>query len=263
MHTADCLALRADHLCVDLDGRRILDSISLVVQAGEFLGLIGPNGGGKTTLLRALLGLLPLASGRVRWGEGYSRGQVRIGYVPQKVGLYPHYPLSLWEAVMQGRPGRLPLLGEARRQARHQAWELLGQVGLAGREQTAFVHLSGGEQRRALLARALMQRPNALVLDEPTAGVDLAGQEQFCGILRRYSREGLAILLVSHDIPLVMRYADRIACLATTLHWHGQAGDLTRETIYHAFQCELERYLGTDLPIHRHGMARCCREEAP
>ncbi|MCW5559180.1 MAG: ATP-binding cassette domain-containing protein, partial [Verrucomicrobiae bacterium] len=104
------------------------------------------------------------------------------------------------------------------------------------------VHLSGGQQRRLLLARALIRRPDVLLLDEPTAGVDPEGQEQFCALLKELTREGLTILLVSHDLPLITAYADRIACLNVMLHWHGRACELHPEIVQSAYRCELTRY---------------------
>ena len=117
--------------------------------------------------------------------------------------------------------------------------------------------LPGGQQRRCLLARALMCSPSVLLLDEPTTGVDTDGQRQFCSVLRKLSAEGITIVLVSHDIPLISQYAKRIACIAVTLHWHGPAGELDQHTVGDAYRCELKQYgvaaeqLVTDRP-HRH-----------
>jgi len=241
MHAANCIALTVDGLTLDLDGRRILSDVSLTVRAGEFLGLIGPNGGGKTTLLRTLLGLLPPTHGTIAWSAPDCE-RPRLGYVPQRVGVDAHFPLAAEELVQQGAAGRRPPLGNRRRELARQSREILAHVGLERQAGTPFVHLSGGQQRRLLLARALMRRPSVLLLDEPTAGVDVEGQEQFCGLLRELTREGMTLLLVSHDLPLITAHADRIACLNVSLHWHGRAAELDSQTVQAAYRCELQRY---------------------
>ncbi len=234
--------LRVERVTLDLAGRRILEDVSLTIGPGEFLGLIGPNGGGKTTLLRVLLGLVQPTHGEVIWSETAGGRRPKIGYVPQRVAVDSSFPLCAQELVRQGADGRWPAWG-ARRVAVHQrAEELLEAVGLSDHADTPFVHLSGGQQRRLLLARALMNRPSLLLLDEPTAGVDTAGVESFLALLRALAHEGLTVLLVSHDIPLVAAHADRLACLARRLHWHGPANALDEEVIRQAYACELERY---------------------
>jgi zinc transport system ATP-binding protein len=218
-----------------------LRDIDLVVEPGEFLGLIGPNGGGKTSLLRVLLGILAPTAGDFHWSEP-ACGRPRIGYVPQRTGVDRDYPLSSREIVKQGAPGSWPLFGFHAREANRKADELLNRVGLSNQGGAMFVNLSGGQQRRLLLARALMNNPNVLLLDEPTAGVDSEGQEQFCEILRELSRQGITVILVSHDIPLITAHADRIACLCVGLHWHGPARALDQSAVNGAYRCELERY---------------------
>jgi len=241
MHTPACNILTVENLTLDLSGRQILRDISFTVGNSEFLGLIGPNGGGKTSLLRVLLGILNPTIGQIRW-SGPDCGKPRIGYVPQRSGMDKDYPLSSREIVKQGADGALPLFGSRRQQVNRKADELLARVGLSDHAETRFVNLSGGQQRRLLLARALMNNPNVLLLDEPTAGVDALGQERFCEILREFAQQGIAVILVSHDISLVTAYADRIACLCVGLHWHGDAQALDQKIVREAYRCELARY---------------------
>lgn len=253
MQTTNCPVLTVEKLTLDLAGRRILRDINLAVAHGEFLGVIGPNGGGKTSLLRVLLGIVAPTGGRILWSDA-SCGKPRVGYVPQRGGTDPGYPLSGREIVKQGASGSLPLFGSRWREVNRKADDLLSRVGLSEQADTLFANLSGGQQRRLLLARALMNNPNVLLLDEPTAGVDSQGQEQFCDILRELSRHGITVLLVSHDIPLITAHADRIACLCVGLHWHGAAYALDQKTVHEAYRCELERYqLFTERkPAHAH-----------
>jgi len=234
--------VRVEAVTLDLSGRRILEDVTLEVGEGEFLGLIGPNGGGKTTLLRVLLGVLRPSSGEVTWACGAEGRSPHIGYVPQKGGLDRCYPMSCREIVEQGRLGAWPLWGERARHLRERANELLERVGMSEHSDRPFADLSGGQQRRCLLARSLVDSPSVLLLDEPTAGVDRDGQGIFCSILRDLTKQGVAVVLVSHDFPLVTRHAHRIACLGGSLHWHGPARALEQRTIERAYRCELERY---------------------
>jgi zinc transport system ATP-binding protein len=254
MHTKDCHVLTVDKLTLDLSGRQILRDINLTVGPGEFLGLIGPNGGGKTSLLRVLVGIIRPTAGQFHWSEP-SCGRPRIGYVPQRTGVDRDYPLNSREIVKQGAPGAWPLFGSRRSEVNRKADELLDRVGLSDHGQSRFVNLSGGQQRRLLLARALMNNPNVLLLDEPTAGVDAQGQDQFCEILSGISRQGVTVILVSHDIPLITAHASRIACLRVGLHWHGPANALDQKAVHEAYRCELERYqiLREQKPAHAHG----------
>ena len=242
MQTSAQALLEVENMTLDLSGRRILQDISLIVAPGEFLGVIGPNGGGKTSLLRVLLGVFAPSAGRVRWSHSTTPARPHIGYVPQRSGMDWNYPLSSREIVKQGRSGARPFFGAAARELNRSADELIERLGLKEQAETPFIYLSGGQQRRLLLARSLMDKPTVLLLDEPTAGVDTEGQQQFCAILRELSGQGITIVLVSHDIPLITQYAHRIACLRVTLNWHGAADALEQHTVLDAYRCELERY---------------------
>jgi zinc transport system ATP-binding protein len=167
------------------------------VSAREIVTLVGPNGSGKTTLVRAAIGLLQAQAGRVRRRRG-----LRLGYVPQHLDVDTTLPISTARFVA--------MAGASARQAR----DALVRVGAGYMAGTALRALSGGEMRRALLARALARRPHLLVLDEPTAGVDVSGQVEMYGLIDGIRRElGCGVLLVSHDLHLVMASTDRVLCL--------------------------------------------------
>ena len=190
----------------------VLEDVSFDIAEGTFTALIGPNGAGKTTLLRLLLGLQTPRTGRIRvFGETPGTRGLRIGYVPQKTGVPEGFPLSVEEVVLMGR---YPRVGWGRRPGDrdHEAVRhALERVKLGAVAERRFGELSGGQQRRALIARALVAEPRLLLLDEPTAGLDPAAQARFydmCCILQR--EEGLTLLAASHDIDVVARHADTV-----------------------------------------------------
>jgi ABC-type Mn2+/Zn2+ transport system ATPase subunit len=185
----------------------LLQGVSLAVARGDFLAIVGPNGGGKTTLLRSLLGVLPLQR-----GERRQAGPLRVGYVPQRDGVDAYWPLTVAEVALMGRyrlvpPGRRP--GPADRAAALRALERLGLADLAGR---SFRNLSGGQRQRTLIARALAAEPELLALDEPTSGMDPAAELDAMDLVGALHREGkLAVVMVSHRLEAVANYAARLA----------------------------------------------------
>jgi ABC-type Mn2+/Zn2+ transport system ATPase subunit len=199
----------------------VLSGVSFAIHRGDFLGLVGPNGAGKTTLLRAALGLLRPIRGRVvRAGTG-----LRFGYVPQRKALDDAWPLRALDVVLMGlyhRIGRLRRPRAAHRQAALDALHDVGAGAVAGRRYAA---LSGGQKQRVLLARALVGTPDLLLLDEPTAGMDLVSTASLLELLRDlHARRGLTIVLVTHQLEEVAGYADRIVlCGDGEVH----AGDAT------------------------------------
>ncbi len=197
---------------VVLGGRPILRGIELAVQRGEVVAVLGANGSGKSTLVRAILGLTPLRRGSVElFGTPLDRFRTwhRIGFVPQRVTATAGVPASVWEVVASGRLAQLRPLQPMRRKDKEAVRAAIDAVGLADRSGDGCSTLSGGQQQRVLIARALAGRPDLLVLDEPTAGVDLANQDTFAAILRRLVDQGTTILLVAHEMgplePLISR----------------------------------------------------------
>jgi len=187
----------------------ILSAVDFDLQAGELLGIAGPSGGGKSTLLRGLLGLIAPMQGTVTRPVG------AVGYVPQTETLDPLYPLSTLEVVSMGGFGRLKGWRRISEEDREFALHCLERVGLAGRGNMPYSQLSGGQRRRALIARALMVRPKCLILDEPTSGVDDEAAERVMQLLAAFAHDdGLGIALVSHQLNLVRDYCARVAWVA-------------------------------------------------
>jgi ABC-type Mn2+/Zn2+ transport system ATPase subunit len=203
--------------------RAIVSGVDLAIDAGDFLGVIGPNGAGKTTLSRGILGLIPPLSGTVR------RDARAIGYVPQRDTLDPIYPLRVDEVVRMGAFGRLSGLRRVGAAERALALDQLDRVGLAGLARAPFESLSGGQRQRALIARALMVRPDLLLLDEPTSGVDRSAERAIVDLLVRLRREeNLAVLLVSHQLDLVRDAVERVLWVADGRARSGPAGEILR-----------------------------------
>ena len=193
-----------------------LEHVSLRVEQGERLGVLGPNGGGKSTLLKLALGLLSLQSGRVTlFGlapqEARRRGM--IGYVPQRAELELAMPLSVWQVVEVAATWRRAPWSRAA-DARERVREALLLAGADELKEKAVGELSGGQLQRVLIARALVVRPRMLVLDEPMVGIDAVGQERFAQLLDRIHRErGITMLTVTHDVRAIVAGSDRVACL--------------------------------------------------
>jgi ABC-type Mn2+/Zn2+ transport system ATPase subunit len=214
-------ALRARAVVVRLEGRRVLDDVSFEVERGEFACLVGPNGGGKTTFLKAALGLLPLASGSLEvLGASPGAARRRVGYVPQVKGFNRTFPARVVEVIAASLLGRWPLrLAPAQRE---QARVILARVGGQHLLEAPLARLSGGELQRVFLARALANVPELLLLDEPTAGVDARGRGEFLDLLGGLAADGsLAVVLVTHNAGAVRRLARRAVYLDGTLRAWG------------------------------------------
>ena len=209
----------------------VISGISLDVRRGERLGILGPNGGGKSTLLRLLLGELEPTDGEIRVlgvtpGEARAAGQ--IGYVPQRVTAELGFPLSVRQVVEQAVATRVPAWRGIGRAARERVQRSLELVGAADLAEKPIGRLSGGQRQRVLIARAVAAQPAVLLLDEPTVGIDVAGQQRFGSMLETLRNElGLTVVVVSHELATIAATSDRVACLRRTLHFHDAPHGLT------------------------------------
>jgi len=211
-------------------GMRVLEDVSLSVDAGEFVAIAGPNGGGKTTLLRLVLGLERPTSGAVRvFGApaGKAAAGGRIGYLPQRARLVGEAPVTVREVVSTGRLAPAGIWGPLRRADRDAVADAIETVGLTARADAPLRTLSGGMQQRALIAKALASEPTLLALDEPTTGVDAASQESL-GLLLEELREqfGVTILYVSHEFGAVEHVVDRIVLVRGGIVYDGPPSGL-------------------------------------
>lgn len=233
-----------------LDGHTVLEGITFSLEEGTFLGVIGPNGAGKTTLIRVILGLIKPDRGAVRV-MGMSPGELRhelhhIGYMPQQVLFDPLFPVSVYDVVMMGRTCCIGTMRFPRRADREAVRESMEAVGLQGLEKRPIGELSGGQQKRAFLARALCLETRILLLDEPTSGLDFEAQENFMDLLTRLKKEmGLSVVFVSHDVNVLARSADEIVCINRTMHLHGKPQEvLGSERLREAYRCEFDFLAG-------------------
>jgi len=239
-----------EHVYVSLGGHPVLEDIDFTLKDRMFLGVIGPNGAGKTTLLRVILGLIKPDSGTV-CVMGMSPGQLKgelhhIGYVPQSVLFDPIFPVSVFDVVMMGRIcciGRFRFASKADKQA---VMESLHVVGLDGLEKRLIGELSGGQQKRVFLARALCRETKILLLDEPTSGLDVPAQRQFMDLLTELKETlGLSVVFVSHDVNVLAKHADEMVCINRAMHIHGKPGEVIgSDRLQEAYRCEFDFLVG-------------------
>ena len=230
-------SVRFDHVTVAYQQSVGIEDVSFGLNQGEFLGIIGPNGSGKTTLLRAVLGLVMPASGSVTVlgasGRALTHVRSRIGYVPQRRALDPQFPISVREAVVMGLYTKLGSFGQLTADDRRRVEAALVSVGLIDSADHVAGHLSGGQQQRLLIARALVQEPRIMLLDEPTSAVDVATRSAIVDLVRRlHAERGLTTLYVTHDINEVMPCVDKVLYINRTVRAFGSCAQvLNRETL--------------------------------
>jgi len=228
----DVQVVRVSDLKVILDSDVVLDNVSFTVRQGEVLTILGPNGAGKTVLLRTLLGALP-HEGSIVWKEG-----VRIGYVPQRLPYIKNIPLSVMEFFA------------FKKNVQSDVGELLSSVGLRADVKTKQIgDFSSGQFQRILIAWALANNPDVLLFDEPTAGIDIGGEETVYTLLSRLHRErNLTMFIVTHDLAMVHRFSSMVLCLNRQLVCMGPPlATLTQENLQRLFGREVTLYQ------HRHG----------
>lgn len=229
-------AVEWDRVNFAFDAIPAVEDVSLRIRHGELAAILGPNGSGKSTLIKLALGLLRPDSGRVRlFGRETADFQDwgRVGYMPQVgSGAWRDFPATVSEIVANGARRRFSPLAVFGRSEREEVMAALEAVGMTPLRSRRLSELSVGQQQRVLLARALVRDPELLVLDEPAAGVDVAGEERLYAVLRDLNRDrGMTIIIVSHDIGAMLREATTVACMNCKLVRHGPPHDLTRDEL--------------------------------
>lgn len=230
---------------------QVLQNLDFEVREGELVGVVGPNGGGKSTLLKLLMGVLKPSAGEISvFGSPPDRLGARktwLGYLPQRAQANWDFPVTVKEVVLMGSFGKLGIGRGPSPEIEQRALELLAAVDLADLQDRPIGQLSGGQQQRALIARSLINHPKLLLLDEPTTGLDSVVQDELYQLLQNFREQmNLTLIVVSHDIGLLTEYVDYLVCLSHTMHWHGHPELLSEETLKEFYGCELGYY------FHRH-----------
>lgn len=231
--------VRLEDVTVYFDGEKVLDRVDFSVKKDDYVGIIGPNGGGKTTLLKVILGLIIPDSGRVSiLGMPPEKGRKFVGYVPQFTEFDKVFPISVQEFVLMGRLPNSPLMKRFGEGDRRKTEEVLKRVDLLHLKDRQLGVLSGGERQRAFIARALATDPKILLMDEPTANIDVKMEKGFYDLLTELHKE-IAIVLVSHDISVITVNVGKIACLNKQLFMHDPS-ELDEEILEKTYGCPVE-----------------------
>lgn len=231
--------IKIEHIEARYEEKQVLHDVSLTIYDHDFLGIIGPNGGGKTTLVRIMLGLKKPKSGQVSYyRNGKQVEKLTIGYLPQYSHIDRKFPISVREVVLSGLSQQKSLLHRYTQEHHKRVGETLRRLEIEDLAEHHIGALSGGQLQRVLLGRAIVSNPEVIVLDEPNTYIDQRFQEQMYKILGTLNRD-CAMVIVSHDIGSVMQNVQNVACVNHTLHYHA-AEDVTEHKLEHYFGCPLD-----------------------
>ncbi|MBM9604009.1 metal ABC transporter ATP-binding protein [Desulfopila inferna] len=232
--------IEIDDLCFSYSGTEVLHNINLTVFERDFVAVIGPNGGGKTTLLKLILGLLKPSWGSIKLsGRPLGSGRTTIGYVPQQIDHNLSFPATALDIVLMGlHTPKRRLFFRHSPSDREDALDALEQMGISTLADAKITDLSGGQRQRILIARALVTKPDLLVLDEPTASIDTKGQADFYELLSSLNRR-LTIFMASHDLLTISSYAKSIACVNKRLHYH-RSFETSSELLSAFYSCSVD-----------------------
>ncbi|MGC9317407.1 MAG: metal ABC transporter ATP-binding protein [Armatimonadota bacterium] len=243
---SDTPAVELREVTFSYDGVPVLEDVSFTIPELDFVGIVGPNGGGKTTLLKLMLGLLQPDAGSVRVFGGRPEEMARrVGYVPQNFQYPTGFPITVRDVVLMGRLGRGSGLGPFASRDAAELSQALETVGLAGMQRKRFAELSGGQQQRALIARALLVDPDMLMLDEPTADLDVAAEREIWRLLQDLNAS-TTVILVTHELGFVSDVVKAVLCVNRRVRRHPttEIGEITGDL--------LEAMYGSDLRVVRH-----------
>jgi len=228
------MAIKSNNIFFQYEETPILENVSFVIAPGEFVGVFGPNGGGKTTLLKLLLGFLKPQRGSIEiLGTSPKNAREKIGYVPQISHLDRQFPITVLEVVMMGCLDKSPWHSYTK-DAKEKARAALQEVGMLDFQDYSFGTLSGGQTQRVLIARALVSKPSILLLDEPTASVDASAEESIYKLLERL-KGTMTIIMVTHDLQVMLQKVDRFVCVHRDVVSYSQAEvcDHFAQGLYH------------------------------
>ena len=231
------------------NGEAVLQDVNLSIPQKDFVAIIGPNGGGKTTLLKLMLGLLTPTTGTIHVdGKPPQEASACIGYVPQDVHINRKFPITAIDVVLMGKLD--PKQRVSRRSAtnRRDAMAALERMEMHTYAEKKIGMLSGGQRQRVFIARALVSQPKLLLLDEPTASIDTKGQADFYRLLKELNKD-ITVMVVSHDLLVISRYVKSVACVNKKLHYHDQA-EITGDMLGTMYLCTAEEVCPVELVAH-------------
>jgi zinc transport system ATP-binding protein len=232
-------AIKITNLKVCYDNNCVLNNVNLQIEEGEFLGVIGPNGGGKTTLAKVILGIKEASQGNVLiYGMTPKKARGMVGYVPQFTTFEKDFPISVEEVVLTGMLGKVKPFRKYGSQEFLKADSIMERVGIKHLKKNIVKTLSGGEIQKMLLARALIAGPKILILDEPTASVDTNAKDGIYDLLKELNNE-MTIMLITHDLGVVSAYVKSIACVNIEVFYHGES-EINENIIEHTFGCPVD-----------------------
>ena len=238
--------IEVSNLSFSYDKQKVLDNINFKIEKGDFLTIIGPNGGGKSTLLKLILGINPLQEGEIKInGNNHLNEIPNIGYVPQNTNINITFPITVLEVVMMGQNSLKKRMFGYKKEEKQRAYESLCRVNMEEFSKNKISELSGGQRQRVFIARALFSNPSILLLDEPTSNIDINGCEQIYSTLKKLN-EDITVVVVSHDISVIVKYASTAFYINKTLSQHNLESmkDEFKNTSSHICEIELLEMLG-------------------
>ena len=231
--------IQINGLSAGYDGKTVLHQVDLKVYEKDFLGIIGPNGGGKTTLIKCILGLHQPSQGSIRfYKDGQEIPDMNMGYLPQYNTIDKKFPISVYEVILSGLSKQKSIFRRYSKEQHEQVRQMIARMGLEGMEERSIGSLSGGQLQRALLGRALVSNPEVVILDEPNTYIDKRFEAKLYSLLEEINKER-AIILVSHDIGTVLKNVKTIACVNETVHYHPHT-EVPTEWLEEHFGCPIE-----------------------
>lgn len=246
--------IEIEKLAAGYGGHDVLHDVNLTIYRNDFLGIIGPNGGGKTTLIKTLLGLIKPTAGTIRYfqtdatGKQQSVNSITMGYLPQYSSIDKKFPISIKEVILSGLSSKKSLISRFTKEQHTKVEAVIAKMGLEGLEDRAIGELSGGQLQRALLGRAIVSDPSVVILDEPSTYIDKQFEARLYELLAEINKS-CAIILVSHDIGTVLQQVKSIACVNETIDYH-PSNEVSSEWLEKNFHCPIELLGHGSLP-HR------------
>ena len=231
--------IQIEELYAAYDEKTVLRNVNLSVYERDFLGIISPNGGGKTTLIKSILGLHQPQKGKIRfYKEGKEVPEINMGYLPQYNNIDKKFPISVYEVILSGLSKQKSIFRRYSNEQHELVRQMIVRMGLEGMDKRAIGELSGGQLQRALLGRALVSNPEVIILDEPNTYIDKRFEAKLYSLLEDINKER-AIILVSHDIGTVLKNVKTIACVNETVHYHPHT-EVPTEWLEEHFGCPIE-----------------------